>query len=105
MNGTYFKNPSFDTDNYTQNNRINYDNEQSYIENILRQNIGNIAKIYASFPDSNEWRDKMYEAVIEDAGKDHVILYSKKLDDWYLIPLIYIDWVEFETRINFTKVH
>lgn len=111
MNGTYFPNPTFPNNMDNNQNNINYDKqitmqpEQSYIENILRLNIGKQAKIYASYPDSNEWRDRIYDGIIEDAGKDHIIMYSREDDDWYLIPLIYLNWVEFETQINFSKVH
>ena len=61
MNGTYYPNPTF------PNNMTSYDNsieqvtttsdtqdEQSYIENILRMNKGKKCKVFASFPDSTE---------------------------------------------------
>mgnify|MGYP003310460924 CR=1 FL=1 len=40
--------------------------EQSYIENILRNNIGKKVKAYVSFSDSNEWKDKIFEGIIEE---------------------------------------
>ena len=44
--------------------------QQSYIENILRNNKGKKVRIYTSFPDSNEWKDKVFEGTIEQAGRD-----------------------------------
>ena len=75
--------------------------EQSYIENILRLNKGKKAKVFCSFPDSNEWRDRIYDGIIEQSGKDHLVMSSPERGDWYLIPMIYVNWVEFEEPINF----
>ena len=110
MNGTYYPNPTF------PNNMNGYDNsmeevssnqvdndEQSYIENILRMNKGKKCKVFASFPDSTEWRDRIYDGIIEQAGKDHLVMSSPETGDWYLIPLIYFNWVEFEEPINYIK--
>ncbi len=109
MNGTYYPNPTFpnninntypeqEISNNTQNN---LPMEQSYIENILRMNLGKEAKVFCSFPDSTEWRDRIYDGILEQAGKDHLVMSSPSLGDWYLIPMIYVNWVEFEEAINF----
>lgn len=113
MNGTYYQNPTFPTEegnamppmnNYTSN-IVNVDDanpnlpmEQSYIENILRLNRGSHAKAYISFPDSVNWKDKIFDGVIEQAGRDHLVM---SLDDgrWILIPMIYLDYVEFDEKI------
>ncbi|MFV0395444.1 MAG: spore coat protein GerQ, partial [Coprobacillaceae bacterium] len=34
--------------------------DQTYVENILRINIGKSGKFYFSYDDSAEWRDRMY---------------------------------------------
>lgn len=105
MNGTYYPNPTFPTNmnNFPQDQEIstNMPMEQSYIENILRLNKGKKAKVFCSFPDSNEWRDRIYDGIIEQSGKDHLVMSSPSLGDWYLIPMIYVNWVEFEEPINF----
>ena len=105
MNGTYYPNPTFpnNMNNFPQEQEMstNLPMDQSYIENILRLNIGKKAKVFASFPDSTEWRDRIYDGIIEQAGKDHVVMSSPSLGDWYLIPMIYVNWVEFEEPINF----
>ena len=110
MNGTYYPNPTFPNnmngyDNSMEevsSNQVNND-EQSYIENILRMNKGKKCKVFASFPDSTEWRDRIYDGIIEQAGKDHLVIPSPETGDWYLIPLIYFNWVEFEEPINYIK--
>lgn len=109
MNGTYFPNPSFLDDNKTDSSlpKLNksdndglLDIEDSYIENVLRQNKGKKVKAYVSYPDSSSWRDKLYEGYIREASKDHLII--ECLDNkWMLIPMIYLDYVEFEDRITY----
>lgn len=81
--------------NYTTNLPL----EQSYIENILRLNKGKRAKAYFSFPDSNTWRDKIFEGIIEEAGKDHLVMSDPKTGKWQLILLIYLNFVEFDEKI------
>jgi spore germination protein Q len=106
MNGTYYPNAKFPND---QNNAYNlntapignYVDEQSFIENILRLNRGKKAKAYFSFPDSNEWRDKVFEGIIEQAGKDHLVMSDPNTGKWQLILLIYLNFIEFDEAINY----
>lgn len=75
--------------------------EQSYVENILRLNKGKYGKFYVSFPDSVEWRDKVFTGVVEQAGRDHLIISDPSTGKWYLILMIYLNYVEFEEKINY----
>lgn len=114
MNGSYFQNPTFPTatDENMQStppgNVSFYDSmpmEQSFIENILRLNKGKTVRAYVSYPDSNEWRDKVYSGTIEEAGRDHLILQDPSTGKWYLIRMIYLDYVEFDERINYSPIY
>lgn len=134
MNGTYYQNPTFPTNqnNYDVNmnhannqgminnpnstntpNPINNFNpdynmgtslpmEQSYIENILRLNKGKMVKAYVSFPDSTEWRNKIFAGRIEEAGRDHLIISNPSTGEWDLILMIYLNYVTFDERINYS---
>jgi len=75
--------------------------EQSYIENILRLNKGKLGKFYCSFPDSMEWRDTVFTGIIEQAGRDHLIISNPNTGKWYLILMIYLNYVEFDEKINY----
>ncbi|MCI6764204.1 MAG: spore coat protein GerQ [Bacilli bacterium] len=101
MNGAYYPNANYQGDMNLNNAPIgnDVDNEQSYIENILRLNKGKRAKAYFSFPDSNTWRDKIFEGIIEEAGKDHLVMSDPKTGKWQLILLIYLNFVEFDEKI------
>ena len=76
--------------------------EQSYIENILRLNKGKLATFYMSFPDSVEWRDKTFTGIIEAAGRDHIIVSDPKSGRWYLLLMIYLNYVDFDEKINYS---
>ena len=116
MNGTYYQNPTFPNNNEVPGNTNNYDvnmapnennnllmnGEQSYIENILRLNKGKLVRAYVSFPDATEWRNKIFEGVIQEAGRDHLILSNPNNGEWYLILMIYLNYVTFNERIAYS---
>ena len=85
----------------TGNGTKTFPMEQSYVENILRANIGKKVSAYVSFPDSINWKDKIYTGTIEQAGRDHLIISDPNTGKWYLILMIYLDYVEFDEKINY----
>ena len=90
----------------TPNQSINYTDlplEQSYIENILRLNRGKKAKLHVTVPGSTLWQDRVFEGIIEQSGRDHVIMSNPNTGEWYLVLMIYLDFVTFDEPINFIK--
>lgn len=75
-------------------------NEQSYIENILRVNKGKKVSVYQSFSDAGEWKDKIFTGIIEQSGRDHIILSDPTTGNWYLLLMIYVDFIKFDEEIN-----
>ena len=113
MNGNYFQNPTFPTN---ENNFVtppgnistyqeSLPMEQSFIENILRLNKGKKVKAYVSYPDSTEWQNKVYSGIVEEAGRDHLIISDPVTGKWYLIRMIYLDYVEFDEKINYSHAY
>ena len=102
MNGSYYKTPVFINDIDKEKNTP-FTLEQSYIENILRNNIGKKVRVHASFADSIEWRDRVFVGTIEHAGRDNLIIYDRENDINYLILMIYVDFVEFDEEITYAK--
>jgi len=110
MNGNYYQNPTFPQNSFQTppgnisitDNSNNIPMEQSYIENILRLNKGRKAKAYVSYPDSSAWQNKVYEGIIEEAGKDHLIIRDNMNNVWYLIRIIYLNYVEFMEPIIYS---
>lgn len=114
MNGSYYQNPTFPSNNYTtppgnisinEVNNVPITREQSYIENILRLNKGQKIKAYVSYPDSSAWQNKVYEGIIEEAGKDHLIIRDNTNNLWYLIRMIYLNYVEFMEPIIYSHAY
>ena len=111
MNGNFYQNPTFPSNEiekpgYTSppgniSSMAGDYNEQSYIENILRLNKGRKVNAYMSFSDSSEWKDKVFSGIIEQAGKDHLIIKDITNGNWYLIKILYLDYVEFMEPINY----
>lgn len=91
--------PSYETN---KNNTM-FDEEQSYIENILRLNAGKKAKLHVTVPESKEWQDRVFEGIIEQSGRDHIIMSNPQTGEWYLVLMIYLDFVTFEEPINYKK--
>ncbi len=70
-----------------------------YAENLLKLNQGKLATFYMSYSDSVEWRDKTFTGIIEDAGRDYALLSDPKTGKWWLLWLVYINYVEFDEPI------
>ena len=117
MNGNYYPNTTFPGTGLNNNTVPNQQSvpsleqntsfyspeseEQSYIENILRLNKGKKATFYVTIPGSNDWQDKTFTGIIEQAGRDHVIVSNPSNGEWYLILMIYLDYVTFEEPITY----
>jgi len=119
MNGNYYQNPIFPGQGLSGNTVPNQQSvpsyeqtqttpstmtaEQSYIENVLRLNRGKKARFHITVPGSSEWQDRVFSGIIEQAGRDHIIVSNPETGEWYLILMIYLDFVTFEEPINFIK--
>ena len=74
--------------------------EQSYIENILRLNLGKIISVYMNFENS-QWGSKIFKGKLEAAGKDHIIISDQNTNMRYLLLTIYLDYITFDEEINY----
>ncbi len=77
--------------------------EQSYIENILRMNKGKKVTVHMTFPDSEEFKDREFSGIIEQSGRDHIILSEPSTGKWLLLLMIYVDFITFDEKINYVK--
>lgn len=107
MNNSYFNPNSFSND-YSGSSGApsgtDLPMEQSYVENILRLNKGKVASFYMTFPDANEWRDRIFTGVVEQAARDHVVISDPKTGKWYLLLSIYLDFIVFDEEINYKVI-
>ena len=117
MNNNYYGKPIFPNQNINttppgnQNYTTNISGyepmalgvEQSYIENILRLNKGKQVRVHMTFPDSNEYRDLEFKGIIEQSGRDHIILSDPSTGTWELLLMIYVDFISFDEPINYSE--
>lgn len=75
-------------------------NQQSYIENILRMNLGKVATVYMNFENS-QWGSKIFKGIIKGAGKDHIILKDLQSETRYLLLMVYLDYITFDESIEY----
>ena len=108
MNGNFFQNPTFpgnETNQITPPGNISSEQvlsiEQRLMENILRRKRGKKVKAYVSYPESSAWQNKVYDGIIEQAGRDHLIIRDIKDNTYYLIKMIYLNYIEFDEKINY----
>jgi spore germination protein Q len=75
--------------------------EQSYIENILRFNLGKRATFYQTFEYNPEWPARVFHGIIDEAGRDHIIIRSPETGKSYLLLMVNLDYVEFDEPIAY----
>lgn len=78
--------------------------EESYIENILRLNKGKLVAVHATFENNREWNAKIFNGVIEAAGRDHLILSDPQTGERYLLPMVFVDYVTFQEEIEYEPI-
>lgn len=113
MNNTYFNKDIFPDQNQFNNNTsvvpANNSNytvnalplEQSFIENILRLNIGKKVTVHMTFPYSND--SKSFQGILEQSGRDFVIVSEPSTGKWQLMPMMYINFISFDENINYSE--
>jgi spore germination protein Q len=76
--------------------------EESYIENILRLNLGKTATIYMTFENNSEWNAKIFKGVLEAAGRDHIIISDPQTGMRYLLLMVNLDYITFDEPLNYS---
>ncbi|TVX98809.1 spore coat protein GerQ [Cohnella terricola] len=76
--------------------------EESYVENILRMNLGKVATLYMTYENNSEWNAKIFKGVLEAAGRDHIIISDPKTGRRYLLLTLNLDYITFDEPLNYT---
>lgn len=76
--------------------------EESYVENILRMNLGKVATLYMTYENNSEWNAKIFKGVLEAAGRDHIIVSDPATGMRYLLLMINLDYITFDGPLNYT---
>ena len=77
--------------------------ETSFIENILRLNIGNPGTFHFSFEHAlrSGINTLAVTGTVEAAGRDHVIIKEASTGHQYLFPMISFDFAEFPGEVKY----
>ncbi|MDT3424768.1 spore germination protein Q [Paenibacillus forsythiae] len=70
--------------------------EQSYIENILRLNLGKIGTFYMTYENNSEWNAKVFKGVLEAAGRDHIIISDPSTGQRIVLLMVNLDYATFD---------
>lgn len=102
MNNGYYRQDSYEPAYMPVQNNMpsmpiepsNSESKYQYAEAVINSNIGRKASIHMSFPDSIEWRDKIFNGIIEASGKDYILIKDEQ-NKQFLLWNIYINFIEF----------
>lgn len=75
--------------------------EQSYIENILRLNLGKMATIYMTYENNSQWNAKIFKGKLEAAGRDHIIISDPATGMRFLLLMVNLDYITFDEELNY----
>jgi spore germination protein Q len=76
--------------------------EQSYIENILRLNLGKIGTFYMTYENNTQWNAKIFKGKLEAAGRDHIIISDPKTGMRFLLLMVNLDYATFDEALQYT---
>jgi spore germination protein Q len=76
--------------------------EESYIENILRLNLGKMATIYMTYENNSQWNAKIFKGRLEAAGRDHIIISDPVTGMRFLLLMVNLDYITFDEELNYT---
>jgi spore germination protein Q len=76
--------------------------EQSYIENILRLNLGKIGTFYMTYENNTQWNAKIFKGTLEAAGRDHIIISDPKSGMRYLLLMVNLDYATFDEPLQYS---
>ncbi|WP_425354982.1 spore coat protein GerQ [Paenibacillus shirakamiensis] len=83
----------------TVNNTPTY--EQSYIENILRLNLGKVGTFYMTYENNREWNAKIFKGVLEAAGRDHIIISDPNTGVRTILLMVNLDYATFDEPLTY----
>jgi spore germination protein Q len=77
--------------------------EESYVENILRANLGKVATLYMTYENNSQWNAKIFKGVLEAAGRDHIIISDPQTGRRYLLLTVNLDYITFDEPLTYVR--
>lgn len=76
--------------------------QQSFIENILRLNLGKPGTFYMTYENNSEWNAKIFKGVLEAAGRDHIIISDPVTGQRTLLLMVNLDYATFDQPLVYS---
>lgn len=76
--------------------QLSQQHEESYIENILRLNLGKVVTIYLTYENNREWNAKVVTGTLRAAGRDYLLIRDRETNKDYLFRMINVDYFVFD---------
>lgn len=76
--------------------------EESFIENILRLNLGKMVTLYMTYENNSEWNAKIFRGILEAAGRDHIIISDPKTGMRFLLLMVNLDYATFDEPLQYS---
>ncbi len=74
-----------------QNSILPNINQNNYVEEYLKNNLGKKIEAHVSFCDSIEWRDSIFTGKLISVGKDYLAINNNQ--NTFIIWNIYLDYI------------
>lgn len=71
---------------------------EAFIETNMFLNIGKTGTFHMSFPDSEIEKDVIFYGKIVEAVRDHIVINNTATGTWYMLPLLYLNYAEFNEK-------
>lgn len=75
--------------------------EESYIENILRMNLGKSVTLHMTYEQNQQWNAMVFKGRLEAAGRDHIIISEPDTGKRYLLLMVNLDYIVFDEPIDY----
>ena len=89
MNNSLYNNGYIPNHGIMDNFPDNYNNH--YVEGYLKNNLGKRIEAHVAFSDSIEWRDSVFNGILEDVGKDYLVIRNNQ--NSYVIWSVYLNYI------------
>lgn len=97
MNNSLYNNGFIPNQNLMQGMSNYQDNYRTtYVEEYLRNNLGKKVEAHVSFCDSIEWRDSVFTGILDNVGKDYIVIHNNQNN--YVIWNVYLDYIVLENN-------
>ncbi|MBD3107047.1 spore coat protein GerQ [Bacillus sp. AGMB 02131] len=74
--------------------------QHAYLENIIRLNKGNLATVHLTFSAHSANPNMTVRGNIIASGRDHIILLDPETNTYYVLLMVYIDYITFNEPIQ-----